>query len=181
MISLRSKVTKKILNYFLINPKTKRYINELAQILDLDSKNVHRKLVELEKNGLLLSEFSGKQRYFYLAEKFPFLNEYRGIILKTVGIEQQLKELLKEIDGIDLAYIFGSYAKNNMDESSDIDLLVVGVHSSIELQKKINSLQKNIGREINVVNFSPEEFKEKKRSKNPFIHEVFSGKPIKLL
>ena len=80
MISLRSKVTIKILNYFFINPDARHYINELARILNLDPKNVDTKLKELEKEGLLKSEFSGKQRYFYLSKKYPLLKEYRQIV-----------------------------------------------------------------------------------------------------
>ena len=95
MISLKSKVTIKILNYFFINSDAKHYINELARILNLDPKNVDTKLKELEKEGLFKSEFLGKQRYFYLAKKYPLLKEYRQIVLKTVGIEQHLKKNVK--------------------------------------------------------------------------------------
>jgi len=181
MISLRSEVTKKILNYFFINPHAKHYINELARILDQDPKNVDRKLKYLEKNGLLKSEFLGKQRYFYLSQKYPLLKEYRKIILTTLGIEQDLKDSFVKNKKIKEAYIFGSYAKNNMDASSDIDLLIIGNHSPISLRKKINKIQKETNREINVINMSEEEFEKKKTQKNPFITNIFSGKIIKLL
>ena len=80
MISLRSKVAVKILNYFFINPEARHYINELAGILGLDPKNTDTKLKELERAGLLKSEFSGKQRYFYLSKEFPLLEEYKKIV-----------------------------------------------------------------------------------------------------
>lgn len=180
MISLKSKVTQKILNYFFINPKAKHYINELARLLDLDPKNVDRKLKELEEAGLFSSEFSGKQRFFYLNKKSPLLKHYQGIFLKTFGIEKKLKDILAGVKGVKRAYLFGSYVKKNMDELSDIDLLVIGNHSSLSLQKEMNKLQKEIGREINLVNLSEKESKEKKKS-NPFIKNIFSGNIIKLI
>lgn len=180
MISLKSKVTVKILNYFFINPEARHYINELAGILDLDPKNTDTKLKELEKEGLLKSEFSGKQRYFYLSKDFSLLNEYKQIILKTAGIENELKEILSKIPEITEAYLFGSYAAGKMDKLSDIDLLAVGDHSILVLQKEINKIQKESGREINVVNFSDEDFKKRKTGGDPFVAEIFSGKYIKL-
>lgn len=181
MISLKSNVTKKILNYFFINPNAKHYINEFARMLHLDPKNVDTKLKELEKEGLLKSEFWGKERYFYLSKKYPLLKEYRQIVLKTVGVERRLKKLLHEIPGVKQAYLFGSYAKDTMDVSSDIDLLVIGSHSSISLHKSINKMQLEIDREINVINLTEKEFKEKKKTSDPFIKTVFSEKNIKLL
>lgn len=181
MISLKSKITKKILNYFFINPQAKHYINELAKILELDPKNVDRKLKYLEKNGLLKSEFSGKQRYFYLSKEYPLLKEYRQIILKTIGIEQNLKDLLNKTKGVKESYIFGSYAQDQMDASSDIDVLVIGDHSPLALQKKINKIQTEISREINIINLTKKEFEKKKKEANPFITNIFSEKTIKLL
>lgn len=181
MISLKSKVTQKILNYFFINPHTKCYINELARILNQDPKNVDRKLKYLEKNGLLKSDFEGKQRYFYLSKEYPLLNEYRKIILTSIGVEQNLKNILKQDKKIKQAYIFGSYAKDKMDISSDIDLLVIGNHSPLPLREKINKIQKDTNREINIINLSEEEFETKKKEKNPFIANILSSKTIKLL
>lgn len=181
MISLKSKIAIKILNYFLLNPEKKRYINELALLLSEDPKNVYRKLQDLEKEGILKSEFLGKQRYFYLNKNYPLLNEYKAIFFKKSGFEQKLKGALKKIKGINEAYLFGSYAKNKMDNNSDLDLLVIGSHSLIDVQKLIIKFQKEIGREINVINLSNEEFKKKKKNNNPFIKNIFSNKIIKLV
>ena len=181
MISFKSKVTEKILDYYFINKDASRYINELAKILGLDPKNADRKLKELEKEGLLTSEFKGKQRYFSLNKKYPLMKSYRRIFLKTFGLEQKLRQIVSDIPRIKEAYIFGSYAKDKMDAQSDMDILAVGGHSVMQLQKKISALQKSLGREINVVNLSPQEFLRKKKAKDPFIANVFAGPHIKLL
>jgi len=129
----------------------------------------------------LQSEFLGKQRYFYLNRKNFLLKNYRQIFLKTYGLEQKLKDLSLQTKGVKTAYLFGSYVKNKMDISSDIDLLLVGNHSTIDWQRKINQLQKEIGREINTLNLSEQEFKNKQKANNPFIENILTGKNIKLL
>jgi len=181
MISLRSKVAIKLLDYYFLNPDARHYINEAARILELDPKNTETKLKEFEKEGLFKSEFRGKQRYFFLAKDNPVLEHYRQIFLKTYGIEKKLKEALPSVRGLKEAYIFGSYATNKMDSSSDIDILAVGSHSVLELQKIISRLQKDTGREVNVTNLSSKEFVEKRKNKGSFINNIFKSKIIKLI
>jgi predicted nucleotidyltransferase len=181
MISLRSKVAIKLLDYYFLNPDAQAYINELARILELDPKNTETKLKEFEKEGLFKSEFRGKQRYFFLAKDNPVLEHYRQIFLKTHGIEKRLKDMISNIKRVKEAYIFGSYATNKMDSSSDIDILAIGSHSVLELQRVIAKLQKDTGREFNVTNLSPKEFEAKKKNKDPFINSVFKTKTIRLV
>ncbi|TAM40595.1 hypothetical protein EPN54_02580 [bacterium] len=181
MISLRSKVAIKLLDYYFLNQDADHYINELARLLGLDPKNTETKLKELEKEGLFKSEFRGKQRYFSLAKDSPVLEHYRQIFLKTYGMEKRLKDILQEIKGIKEAYLFGSYATNKMDSSSDIDILAIGSHSVLELQRVIAKLQKDTGREFNVTNLSLKEFGAKRRHKDHFINSVFKSKTIKLV
>lgn len=181
MISLRSKVAIKLLDYYFLNPDAQHYINELARILGLDPKNTETKLKEFEKKGLLKSEFRGKERYFFLAKDNPVLEHYRQIFLKTYGIEKRLRDMIRGIKGLEQAYIFGSYATNKMDSSSDIDILAIGSHSVLELQRVIAKMQKDTGREFNVTNLSQKEFEAKRKNKNPFISRVFKTKNVKLV
>jgi len=181
MISLRSKVAIKILDYYFLNTDANAYINELARILELDPKNTESKLKEFEKEGLFKSEFRGKERYFFLAKDNPVLEHYRQIFLKTYGIEKRLKDMISNIKGLKEAYIYGSYATNKMDSSSDIDILAIGSHSVLELQRVIVKLQQDVNREFNVMNLSLKEFAAKKKDKAHFINNVFKTKVIKLV
>lgn len=181
MISIKSKVAIKILDYYFLNPHARHYINELARMLELDPKNVNQKLKEFEKDGFFKSEFQGKERYFSLAKENPVLEHYRQVFLKTYGVENKLKEALKNIIGIKEAYIYGSYAKDEMDSASDIDILAIGDHSVLDLQRAINVLQKDVGREFNIINLSEKEFAAKKNSKDAFINGVFKTKVIRLV
>jgi len=180
MISLKSKITQKLLNLFFLNEKKRFYINELSRIIDEYPANVHKKLFELKKEGLFKDEFQGKERYFFLNRDYPFLKEYKGLALRGFGFEKMLKKVIEDIDGIEAVYLFGSYVKDKLSQESDIDVLIIGSYDSLKLQKAILGLQKNSGREINFVEFDQQEFKQKKNT-DPFLKSIFSEKYIKIL
>ena len=181
MVSLRSKITQKLLNYFFVNPKASQYINELAKILHVDPKNLYRKLMELEREGLFESEFKGKQRYYRLSANFPLLKQYKEIFMKTYGIENIFRSAFTCIPGMKEAYVYGSYARGEMDPHSDIDVLAIGDHSVIETGRKVAKLQKELGREINVVNMSVSEYEGRIKKKDAFIMDVKKNRKIRLI
>ncbi len=175
--NIKSKTTQKILNFFFIHKKEKFYISQIAKFIEEDRSNTHKKLEELYENEILLDEYIGNQRYFFLNNKFRFLKEYEKIIKQTFGIEATLKEELSEIEGIDSAFIFGSYAQNMLTPCSDLDILIVGNYDVIKLSKKLARLQKEWKLEINPVEYSTKEYHEKIKSKDNFLTSVFK-KPI---
>lgn len=180
MISFRSKITKKILNYFFINPHESLYINEISRRLRLDKRNLVKKIRELETEGILTHTTRGNLKLYSINRSYPLYSEYRKIVGATVGLQESLRRALKKMKGIKEAYIYGSYAKDTMDAHSDIDLLIVGEESTVRLQKKLNEFQKETGREINAINMDETEFRKKIRDKNSFIAQVFKQKYIKL-
>jgi len=181
MVSLKSKVTQNVLSYFFLHEDNSLYVNEMARLFNLDRGNLIKKLKSLEKEGILSSEFRGNQKYFLLNKRYPLLEEYKKIILKTIGFEKNIQQLLGSFKNIKEAYIFGSYAKNKMDLSSDIDLLIIGEQDTIELQSKISRLQERINREINVISMGEEEFQRKKKNKDPFIENILKQAKVKII
>ncbi len=179
MISLKSKLTQKLLSYiFLQNQEF--YASALARRLELDRGNLIRKLNELEKIGLLVSEVRGNEKYYKINIKFPLLKDYKRIIEKTCGFGNRLKNALEKLKGIESAYLFGSYVRDKMDASSDVDVLVIGKHNTIELNKKIAKLQKDFDREINIISLGSDEFK-KRYKRDSLLRSIFKNPRRKLL
>ena len=180
MISLRSKITQNVLSYLFLHPKQMFYLNELARQLKADSGNLTRKLNELVHQGILESEVRGNLKYFGLNPRFPFREEYRRIVQQTVGLEAMLRDAFKKLRGVQEAYLYGSYAANRMDSSSDIDLLAVGDHESLALQREIVKIQKRIGRDINCTGMTEKEF-VRRRASDPLLKSIFSKPIVRLL
>jgi len=181
MISLKSAITKKILNYFFVNPQESLYVNELSRKLALDKRNLVKKIKELEQEGMLVHETRGNLKLYAINTRYPLYQEFRKIIMTTVGVEEQLKSILRGIDGVKEAYIYGSYAKNAMDTHSDIDVLVVGSVGVVSVQKRISKLQRDIDREISVTVMTQADFNRRRKAKDPFISGMLKQKHIKVI
>jgi len=49
-----------------------------------------------------------------------------GLLGRSLGVGPALTKALRPMEHIEAAYLYGSFAKNRADTSSDIDLLVIG-------------------------------------------------------
>jgi len=170
-----------MLGYFFINPSRFNYVNELAKILEADPGNLYRKLKEMEKEGILISEEHGNQKYYGLNKKYPLLKELKRSYEAKYGLVNLLKGKLSKLENLKEAYIFGSYAAGNFGQESDVDILLIGDHSPLEAKRTILPLQKVVGREINIIDISEKELKSRKKTNDDFIKNIFSKKIIKLI
>ena len=181
MLNLKSSIVNKVLGYYFLNPDSRHYSRVLAGLLKIDPGNLSKKMSELKKEGLFLVETEGKNNYFTLNKKFPLLKEYQNIYEAKFGVVKSLKLALKEVPGLSDAYIFGSYAKGNFEEASDIDLLVIGSQDHIQISRALSVLEKRWHREINIIDFSSKEFSQKMKKNDFFLKNIFSDKTIKII
>jgi len=99
----------------------------------------------------------------------------------SVGIIPTLKDGLKHIQGLESAYIYGSFAKNEADAASDIDLLIVGQPDYAVLASAARRVEKMLRREVNYIVFKPQELKRKLKAREPFVTDIWGGKRIALI
>ena len=171
----KSKTREKIIRLFFSDLSKKYYLRELERILDLPVGNIRRELLSLEKSGLFKREEMGKQVYYSVNKESPIFEEFKRIVSKTIGVEGLIKEVLRDIKGIDIAFIYGSFAKEKEDSFSDIDLMIIGNPNEDILISKISSTEEKLKREINYSIFSPEDFKEGLKKNEVFLEEIISN------
>jgi predicted nucleotidyltransferase len=147
----------------------------------VDPANLLRELRRLEQQGLFLSESRGREVYFRLNRSYPLYGEVKGIVLKTVGAPSLIRATVEKTVGIEAAYVYGSFARNQADAASDIDLLIVGNPKPDKLEVPIRRLEKQLGREINYTLLSPEEFRARRARKDPFLEDLWRQKRITLV
>jgi predicted nucleotidyltransferase len=78
------------------------------------------------------------------------------------------------MEGIELAFVFGSFANDKATAQSDIDLIVVGNVGLRALAPRLRELSAELGREINPYAISSKNFASKAKAGDAFIADVIS-------
>ena len=181
MLDLRSQARRRLLAYFFTNPSSRLHLRDLAERLGIDPANLSKELHRLETEGLFRSEISGRQKYFQLNRAYPLFREVRGIVTKTIGVAPLLSRTLVKIDGIEEALLHGSFAQNQQDAASDIDVLIIGRPGSQALAEAVGKLERQLGREINYTVLTRQELTARRKRKDAFLETVWQNKRIGLL
>jgi len=177
----KSKLREELLALYFTNPNKKYYLRELERLLNFSVGNIRRELIKLESTGLFLSENKGNLVYYYLNQSYPLFEELKSIIFKTSGAPKMLQNFLEKFNGISHAFIYGSFAKGEEKEDSDIDLLIIGEVNEDKLIEMISKLERKLQREINYAIYEKENFSKKKKEDNSFILDILKEKKIFLI
>lgn len=176
-----SKLRVDLLSLFFGRPDEEFYVREIEKILQEDVGNISRELKNLEGIGLLVSRKKGNLKYYLLDRKFPLYDELRSIILKTRGAVGVLQGSLSEMEGVDFAFIYGSFASGQETAKSDIDLMVIGKVALEHIIKHLKEPEEILGREINPSLYERREIQKRLRDKEPFISRVMREPKIMLI
>ena len=114
-----------VLTLLALNPREVFYPREIAKSESLPFTAVLRELKHLSVAGLVEQLIKNGTTYYRINEHNPIYGDLKNIIIKTTGAAQIIKKQLEKVEGIKLAFIFGSYAKGKAGPESDIDLLVL--------------------------------------------------------
>jgi predicted nucleotidyltransferase len=181
MLNLRSKVRPRLLAYYFMNPTVRHHLRDLAERLSIDPSNLSKELGRLERDGLFLSEVSGRQKYFQLNRVYPLFDEVRSIVPKTIGAVALITQCLKKIEGMGEAYLHGSFARKRQDAASDLDVLVIGSPREQVLAEAMRKLDRQLGREINYTVLTRKEVESRRARKDAFLENVWHYKRDLLL
>jgi predicted nucleotidyltransferase len=171
-----------VLKLFFLRSSDRHYVREIASLTDQPVRAVQRELARLEQGGLLMSELDGNRKYYRANRDTPVFDELRSLLVKTAGLTDEIKgQLQNQSEQIDLAFIFGSFAKGEESSRSDVDILVIGSISARALAALIAQLKVDLEREINPTILPQVEFKQKLKASDPFILSIIQEPKIFLI
>jgi predicted nucleotidyltransferase len=179
---LGSKLRSKVLGWLFTHPDERYFVRQLTSLVKEDSTNVSRELSRLEKTGILVSTTEGKQKYYQANRQSPLFDELRGLIVKTAGLADVLREALAPLaEQIAFAFVYGSMASGEANSASDIDLLVVGDIDEMALHNALSQAENRLGRPVNYTLMSQAEFDKRRSQKGGFLARVLSGLKIMIM
>ena len=180
---LFSKAQQRVLAVLYGQPDRRFYTNEIIRLTDSGRGAIQRELEKLMAAGLLTVEKIGNQKQYQANLAAPIFTELRGIVLKTFGLVDVLKQALLPITSqIYSAFIYGSVAKQQDTANSDIDLMLLSdTLTYSDLFLLLEKIEPQVGRAVNPSIYSSEEWKQKLREGNNFLIQVIKQPKIFLI
>lgn len=138
---------------------------------------VRQDIGKLVKLGLVNSQRDGNRIIFSANREHPLYPDIPSLVLKTGGLGDVLKEALN-IEGVELAFVFGSIAAGKEKPGSDLDLMVIGDIGLRRLSSALSGAGARIGREINPHAITSGEFLKRLKTREHFIASVMAAPKI---
>ncbi|HSI56927.1 MAG TPA: nucleotidyltransferase domain-containing protein [Ideonella sp.] len=153
---------------------------ELARAAGIDPGNVSRLLKRWVEVGLVQRlQSDGLPRYY--ASRDPGLSPLVALMQQDSELVRTLRDFLAGVPGVQVAILFGSWARGEESAGSDIDLLVLGKLSELKLNTLLKPVGRQIGRPVHASVSSIEDFKNQILAGESFASEVARGPRIALI
>ncbi len=159
-----------VFSLFLTHPDEEIYQSRIVETTKCALIQVQRALKRLEEAGLIIKTKCGNRVYYKSNRTHPAFEDIKRALFKTILFGDLLKKTLDPWKNkIQFSFIYGSVAKGEEDQNSDIDLLIIGDLGIRDVAHILGSLSHEIRREINPTIYPMREFKKKLKEQNPFI------------
>ncbi len=155
---ISSKTRIKLLLKFFLNSNTTAYLRNLESEFGESTNGIRVELNKFESAGMLLSEKEGNKKVFRANTKHPLFGEIHNIILKYVGIDRIIQNVVKRLGDIKKVFLVGEFSKGL--DSDVIDLILVGDIDKVYLINLIDKSEQMINRKIRYLTYTNDEFEK---------------------
>ncbi len=178
-----SKTRVKLLQLFLSNPNRSFYVREITRKIDEQINSVRRELANLLSIGIISSDNNNNKLYYEVNQKYEHYHALSSIfgkgsatqIANDEGVSSEGDDVaeLKKTGNIEAVVLTGQFTR---DESSGIDMLVIGDVNQSKLSRYISQLEKKEGKDIRYAVFLPSEFEYRQQINDRFLTNLLVSK-----
>lgn len=111
----------------------------------------------------------------------PLYTDLNRLVLKTAAVDVVLREALQPVEGIELAVLYGSFAKGTATSRSDLDLMIVGDATDRALAPAVAKAEESLGREVSYTRYPREEARKEIKRRDSFVRNVFTAPNVLVL
>jgi len=178
--ALFTKSQQRVLSLLFGKPDASFYTNEIVRQASMGRGTITRELEKLASSGLVTVTKAGNQRHYQANQESPVYKELSGIVRKTFGIADVLKQALQPVnEKLELAFVYGSVAKGTETFDSDIDLMLIGGGLNYnEVIELLMPAEESLQREINPTLFTQKEYQNRLEDGQSFLQRVMDQPKI---
>ena len=152
---ISSKTRVKLLLKFFLNSNAKAYLRGLETEFGDSSNAIRLEINRFEQAGMLKSEMIGNKKMFQANVEHPLFNEVHSILMKYVGLDQIIENIIKRLGEVRRVFLGGEFSQGL--DSQIIDLIFVGNIDINYLVSLIEKTEKLVSRKIRYVIYSDAE------------------------
>lgn len=171
-----SRTRVKLLRLFLTHSDKHFYVRELTRTINEHINSVRRELGHLEKLGLVKATTEQRKKYYSVDTSFSLYPELRSLILKSrLTLEKQFVGRLQELGHVTYLSLMGYFVD---DDSSAIDLFIVGSLPKKHLKQMLEEFNTQFGRELRYTLMSTTEYDYRKDVTDKFLFTLLSSPQV---
>ena len=121
---ISSKTRIKLLLKFFLNSNMTAYLRSLESEFGDSTNGIRQELNRLESAGMLTSFSNGNKKMFQANKTHPLFKEIHNIVLKTIGLDHIIENVIERLGMVEKVYLVGEFAKGL--DSNIIDLIFIG-------------------------------------------------------
>ena len=109
---------------FFLNQSTHGYLRGLAEEFKESSNAIRLELNRFEKAGLLVSFLTGNKKIYKANGNHPLAKDIHSIVLKYVGIDHAIEEVIHQMGNLKEAWVTGDFAVGK--DNKFVNILLIG-------------------------------------------------------
>ena len=152
---ITSKTRIKLLLKFFLNSKNSAYLRNLESEFGESTNAIRGELNRFEEAGLLTSNISGNKKLFRANTRHPLFSDIQRILIKYVGLDQIIDEVVEKLGDVKEVYLAGELSKGN--DSPIIDLIFIGELNKKYLLRLIEKAEEMVHKKIRYIIYSQQE------------------------
>jgi predicted nucleotidyltransferase len=174
--ALFSGTQQRVLALLFGQPARSFYATELISLAGMGSGAVQREVARLADSGLITVRTIGTQKHYQANAASPIFAELQGIVSKTFGLAEPLREVLGPLaKRIVAAFVYGSVAKKTDTTTSDIDLMVVSDSLDYaDLFTALEAARGTLGRSVNPTILTRKDLARRVKARESFVTRVLA-------
>lgn len=153
---ISSKTRIKLLLKFFLNSNTTAYLRSLESEFGESTNAIRLELNRLEEAGMLTSHLDGNKKMYKANTFHPLFNDVHNILLKTLGIDQIIENVIERLGYVEKLFLVGDFAKGM--DSPIIDLIIIGNVDRSYLNALAEKVENLIKRKIRCLIYKMNEF-----------------------
>ena len=173
---LASPAFARLVVHFALHGDEPEHVRAIQRRSGLSMSSLHRELQRLERRGLVERVEKGSRVLYRAADAHPGWKALRQFIRDFAHPAEVVEEAIAGVEGVEAAFVFGSFARGDARDDSDVDVLVVGdQEAEVRLGREAAGASVLLGRPVEIRAYTREKLERQLGAGNAVLRRILAG------